>query len=99
MSEEQVTKESKNSKRISLEDMIVSGSKKIETLIGLKLLAVIEMNPLEEGGWIMKLEFVERQGIPDTMDMIGLYEASFDQHGHLINYSRQDMRKRGESYN
>jgi hypothetical protein len=98
MSEEQAIKESKNAKRINLEDMIAKGSQKLAALIGLKLVAVVEMFPQEEGGWSMKLEFVEREGIPDTMDTIGLYEADFDQNGHLLRYSRQDMRKRGESY-
>jgi hypothetical protein len=82
----------------SLEEMIRIGSCNLADLIGLKLLAVVEINSLENG-WSMKLEFLEREGIPNTMDIIGLYEAAFDQSGQLLNYARIDMRKRGDTYN
>ena len=99
MSEEQQSKEIKNSKKVKLEEIIKMGSQRLAELIGLKLLAVVEVNSQEESGWSMKLEFIEREGIPNTMDLIGLYEAFFDQYGQLTSYTRSDMRKRGESYN
>jgi hypothetical protein len=98
MSEEQELKTARKSPNNSLEERIRIGSRNLANLIGLKLLAVVEMNS-QESGWSMKLEFIEREGIPNTMDMIGLYEAVFDQSGQLSGYSRIDMRKRGESYN
>ncbi len=99
MSEEQQSKTAKNLKKFNFEEMITMGSQKLANLIGLKLLAVVEVSPLEEKGWLMKLEFIEREGIPNTMDLIGLYEAVFDPSGQLLSYSRLDMRKRGDSYN
>jgi hypothetical protein len=99
MSEELQSKEMKNSKKINLEEMIRLGSQKLAALVGLKLVSVVEVSSQEESGWLMKLEFVEREGIPNTMDLIGLYEAVFDQYGQLISYTRADMRKRGDSYN
>lgn len=98
MSEEQLPKEPRSPGKVGLEEMMIKGSQRLTNLIGLKLLAVIEVGRSEENGWIMKLEYVEREGIPNTMDLIGLYEAGFDQYGHLLNYTRLDMRKRGESY-
>jgi hypothetical protein len=98
MSEGQQPKEPRNSRQMGLEEMINAGSRKLAELIGLNLLAVVGITRQEEGNWSMKLEFIEREGIPNTMDMIGLYEATFDQYGHLLNYERQDMRKRGEPY-
>jgi Gas vesicle synthesis protein GvpO len=99
MNEEHQSKEIKNPKKIPLEEMIRIGSQKLAELVGLKLVAVVEVNSQEESGWLMKLEFVEREGIPNTMDLIGLYEAVFDQYGQLLSYTRSDMRKRGDSYN
>jgi len=98
MIEEQQPGEPKISKPITLEEMISTGSKKLADLIGLKLLAVIGINRQDESDWSIKLEFIEREGIPNTMDLIGLYEAVYDQNGQLLNYTRLDMRKRGESY-
>ncbi len=91
--------ETKYSPFLDMEDLVKIGSQKLADLIGLKLLAVIEVKRQEESGLTMKLEFLEREGIPDTMDMVGLYEADFDPAGQLLNYSRVDMRKRGDCYN
>jgi hypothetical protein len=101
MSEELQLREAIDSPAINLEEIIKIGSQKLANLIGLKLLAVTEVRPQEESesAWLMKLEFVEREGIPNTMDLVGLYEAAFDQSGRLQNYTRLDMRKRGDSYN
>jgi hypothetical protein len=98
MSEERGVITGSKSSIKSLEEMIQIGSRNLANLIGLKLLAVVEINS-QENGWAMKLEFVEREGIPDTMDIVGLYEAAFDHSGQLLNYSRVDMRKRGDAYN
>ena len=98
MSEEQEVKATSKLSEMSLEEMIHVGSRNLANLIGLNLLAVVEINNLKSG-WSMKLEFLEREGIPNTMDIIGLYEAAFDQSGQLLNYARIDMRKRGDSYN
>jgi hypothetical protein len=98
MSEEQEVKTASKSPKKNLEEMIRIGSRNLTHLIGLKLLAVVEINR-QESGWSMKLEYLEREGIPNTMDIIGLYEAAFDQSGQLLNYARIDMRKRGDAYN
>jgi hypothetical protein len=98
MCEEQDLKANFKLSRKSLEEMIQLGSRNLAHLIGLKLLAVVEIDS-QENGWSMKLEFLEREGIPNTMDIIGLYEAAFDQSGQLLNYARIDMRKRGDPYN
>ncbi|HBF39502.1 MAG TPA: hypothetical protein DDW50_19560 [Firmicutes bacterium] len=94
-----MSEETRYSSNIDMEEMIKLGSQKLAGLVGLKLLAVIEVRRQEESGWSMKVEFIEREGIPNTMDMVGLYEADFDQSGQLLNYTRLDMRKRGDSYN
>lgn len=99
MSENQIVKETKSSKKIPMEEIIQIGRQRLIELVGLKPLAVVEAIPEEEGIWLLKMEFVEREGIPNTMDMIGLYEAQLDNHGQLIGYSRKDMRKRGDCYN
>ena len=97
-SQNQNQKDWKSSKPLTLEQIINSGRKRLTDLIGLKPMAVVEVTPAEEAGWILKIEFVEREGIPNTMDIIGLYEALLDRQGQLISYSRKDIRKRGDDY-
>ena len=48
-------------------------------------------------GWTILLEALERKAIPDTMDVLGLYELRMDEEGHLLGLDRKKLRKRGET--
>ncbi len=50
-----------------------------------------------EDGWVVSLEALERRAIPDTMDVLGLYEVRLDDDGNLRSFERKKMRKRGET--
>ena len=50
-----------------------------------------------EEGWIVTLEALERRAIPDTMDILGLYEVRIDDQGNLLSFERKKLRKRGET--
>ncbi len=48
-------------------------------------------------GWVVSLEALERRAIPDTMDVLGLYEVRLDNEGNLLGFERKKLRKRGET--
>ena len=48
-------------------------------------------------GWAVLLEALERKAIPDTMDILGLYELHLDNDGNLLDLARKKLRKRGET--
>ncbi len=50
-----------------------------------------------EEGWTVLLEALERKAIPDTMDVLGLYELHLDNEGNLLGLDRKKLRKRGET--
>jgi hypothetical protein len=50
-----------------------------------------------EEGWVVSLEGLERRAIPDTMDVLGLYEVRLDNEGNLLGFDRKKLRKRGET--
>jgi len=50
-----------------------------------------------EEGWSILLESLERKAIPDTMDVLGLYEIRLDNEGNLLALDRKKLRKRGET--
>ncbi len=58
--------------------------------------AVIGLSKKEEG-WVVSLEALERKAIPDTMDVLGLYEVRLDSEGNLLGFERKKLRKRGET--
>jgi len=51
-----------------------------------------------EEGWTVLLEVLERKAIPDTMDVLGLYELRLDDEGNLLGLDRKKLRKRGETH-
>jgi hypothetical protein len=57
---------------------------------------VIGLSKTDEG-WVVSLEALERRAIPDTMDVLGLYEVRLDDEGNLLGFDRKKLRKRGET--
>jgi hypothetical protein len=50
-----------------------------------------------EQGWVVSLEALERRAIPDTMDILGIYEVHMDDEGNFLSFERKKLRKRGET--
>jgi hypothetical protein len=50
-----------------------------------------------EEGWSILLEALERKAIPDTLDVLGLYEMRLDNRGNLLSLDRKKLRKRCET--
>jgi hypothetical protein len=48
-------------------------------------------------GWTVCIEELERKGIPDTMDILGLYEINLSNEGELLSVERKKLRKRGDT--
>jgi hypothetical protein len=48
----------------------------------------------ESSNWKVSVELVERRGIPDTNDVLGLYELWLDGSGNVLRYERTLMRRR-----
>jgi hypothetical protein len=51
----------------------------------------------KEDGWTVCIEELERKGIPDTMDILGLYEINLNNEGDLLSVERKKLRKRGDT--
>ncbi|MEK6571560.1 MAG: gas vesicle protein GvpO, partial [Bacteroidota bacterium] len=50
----------------------------------------------KEDGWHVKIEMVERHALPDSQDLLGVYEVIMDDGGRLVNYERRRVRRRNE---
>lgn len=48
-----------------------------------------------DGGWLVGVEVVETQRIPNTMDILAVYETDLDESGELLSYRRVDRYPRG----
>jgi len=48
-----------------------------------------------DDGWCVSVELVETHRIPDSADILAIYEIELDQHGGLAAYRRTDRYLRG----
>jgi hypothetical protein len=48
----------------------------------------------DEAGWRVTAELVERRSVPDTSDLLGVYELRLDELGNILRYERTRMRRR-----
>jgi hypothetical protein len=46
--------------------------------------------------WYVQLEVLERKAVPDTQDILGIYELKVDSNYDVIDYKRIGMRHRGD---
>ena len=46
---------------------------------------------------VITLEVLERRAVPNTMDVLGVYEVKVDNWGNIIGYSRKSLRRRSDT--
>ena len=80
---------------MELSEAIRMAEEELPELIHLKLSGVIGALKKEDG-WHVKIEMVERHALPDSQDLLGVYEVILDDRGRLMNYERKRVRRRNE---
>ncbi len=48
----------------------------------------------DEDGWHILVEVIEKQSLPDGMDILATYETRLNDKGELLNFRRKKLRKR-----
>jgi len=81
---------------MNADEIVKKAQDEFASLSKLPVNAVIGLAKGEEG-WVVSLEALERKAIPDTMDVLGLYEVRLDGEGNLLGFERKKLRKRGET--
>jgi len=74
---------------------VVESTKRALALLNLKVSVISSISP-DDGGWRVTAELVERRGIPDTNDLIGVYELRLDPAGSVLRYERTRLRRRAD---
>jgi len=57
---------------------------------------VIGLSKTKEG-WVVSLEALQRSAIPDSMDVLGLFEVRLDNEGNFLAFERRKLRKRADT--
>lgn len=83
----------KQIKTMAMKDMAETAKKEVAELTGFTSPALVGARK-EGADWIFSIELVEKQSIPDGMDIIGAYEVKADSSGKLLEYGRKSSRRR-----
>jgi hypothetical protein len=67
----------------------------IEKILNRKVEEVISVSKNGDY-WHVRLEVLERKAVPDTQDILGIYELKVDSKLDVIDYKRIGMRHRGD---
>ena len=68
----------------------------LQSLIGRPVEGVVEVNR-EDDGWLVAVEVLELARVPNTNDVLGVYEVELDPYGSLQGYRRRNRYVRGSS--
>lgn len=78
---------------ITFSDAIQKAREELNILIGLEIESTVSAEPTPEG-WTITLEAIEKRAIPDSLDILAIYETMLDGDGNVSEFKRIRMRKR-----
>jgi len=74
-------------------NVVIESALRALSMLKLKVSSVISVARVEDG-WRVAAELVERAGVPDTSDVLGIYELRLDSAANVLAYERTRMRRR-----
>jgi len=80
-------------KNMATKDILEKAKKELADLTGFKSPSAVGFKK-EGNELIATIEVIEKESIPDGMDILGTYEVRVDDSGKIIGYERTDLRKR-----
>jgi hypothetical protein len=81
---------------MNTDEIIKKAQDEFTKLSKIPLEGAIGLSKVEEG-WSILLEALERKAIPDSMDILGVYEIRLDSEGNLLSFERKKLRKRADT--
>jgi hypothetical protein len=79
-----------------LKDIIEMAKTALSDVTGFPVASVAGIKK-EDEEWLVTIELLEKEGIPDRMDILGEYEVRMDTAGDMVRYERKGLRKRGDT--
>jgi len=73
--------------------LIERAREQLAEVTGLELSSTLGASK-DDRGWRVSVEMIEKESIPDGMDILATYEARLNDKGELLEFSRKKLRKR-----
>ena len=80
---------------IGMSDVVQRARQELQALTGLELGTTVSARN-EKGGWRVEVEVVEKKSIPDSQDVLAVYELTMAEDGNVQDFTRIGMRKRAD---
>lgn len=77
---------------MDLKEAVAAAEVELAALLGLEVSGVTGASRTE-GGWLVTVELVERKAVPETQDLLGVYEVELEDMG-MVRYQRTRVRRR-----
>jgi hypothetical protein len=74
---------------------VVESTMRHMSMLKLKMSAVTAVSRMDDG-WRVTAEMLERKAVPDTSDLLGVYDLQLDAAGNVLRYERTHMRRRSD---
>lgn len=78
---------------MGMRQIINTATQQMEAIMGKHVSSVTEITH-QQNGWHLLVEFIERKAIPDTQDILGVYEILVEPDGEITHYERIRTRRR-----
>ena len=78
---------------IGMSDLVQRARQELQALTGLELGTTVSARN-DKGGWRVEVEVVEKKSIPDSQDVLAIYELTMNEDGNVQDFTRIGMRKR-----
>ena len=80
-----------------VKELVARAREELSSLTGLKPSSTLSTFK-DERGWRVQVEMVEKNSIPESMDILASYEVLLDSDGKAIEFKRLGMRKRIDTF-
>ena len=74
---------------------VIESTRQHLAMLKLKVSAVTAVSRVDDG-WRVTAELLERKAVPDTSDLLGVYDLQLDAAGNVLRYERTHMRRRSD---
>jgi dTDP-glucose pyrophosphorylase len=80
---------------MDIKDIVENAKKSLVELTGFTSPSAIGVS---KGGemWQVIIEITEKPSVASNLEVLGIYEVHLDVSGNLLEYTRKEMRKRGD---
>ena len=81
---------------VAMGQLIQKAREQLGDMTGLELGSTLSARKGGDG-WHVQLEAVEKKSLPDSQDILAMYDLTMDDNANVLNFNRIGMRKRGDT--